>query len=128
MIRRPPRSTRTYTLFPYTTLFRSPGGRPRQRRSRARNVIEHARQRIAADDLETLDSVGRGLHPSQQGERVDRARAPRPADRARGDRGREPKRTEERRVGRECVSICRSMWAPSQLKHTNKQIREENKQ
>src|SRR3546814_4429876 len=25
MIRRPPRSTRTHTLFPYTTLFRSPG-------------------------------------------------------------------------------------------------------
>src|SRR3546814_10964302 len=25
MIRRPPRSTRTYTLFPYTTLFRSVG-------------------------------------------------------------------------------------------------------
>src|SRR3546814_2192959 len=28
MIRRPPRSTRTDTLFPYTTLFRSNGGRP----------------------------------------------------------------------------------------------------
>src|SRR3546814_3077794 len=27
MIRRPPRSTRTDTLFPYTTLFRSPRGR-----------------------------------------------------------------------------------------------------
>src|SRR3546814_12630745 len=26
MIRRPPRSTRTDTLFPYTTLFRSEGG------------------------------------------------------------------------------------------------------
>src|SRR3546814_5779737 len=26
MIRRPPRSTRTDTLFPYTTLFRSQGG------------------------------------------------------------------------------------------------------
>src|SRR3546814_17046076 len=26
MIRRPPRSTRTDTLCPYTTLFRSPGG------------------------------------------------------------------------------------------------------
>src|SRR3546814_1044745 len=26
MIRRPPRSTRTYTRFPYTTLFRSGGG------------------------------------------------------------------------------------------------------
>src|SRR3546814_3891695 len=29
MIRRPPRSTRTDTLFPYTTLFRSEGGRTR---------------------------------------------------------------------------------------------------
>src|SRR3546814_19687463 len=31
MIRRPPRSTRTDTLFPYTTLFRSPRGRRRRR-------------------------------------------------------------------------------------------------
>src|SRR3546814_5303939 len=29
MIRRPPRSTRTDTLFPYTTLFRSPVARQR---------------------------------------------------------------------------------------------------
>src|SRR3546814_5854037 len=28
MIRRPPRSTRADTLFPYTTLFRSPGAAP----------------------------------------------------------------------------------------------------
>src|SRR3546814_6090625 len=28
MLRRPPRSTRTDTLFPYTTLFRSPTARP----------------------------------------------------------------------------------------------------
>src|SRR3546814_5893230 len=32
MIRRPPRSTRTDTLFPYTTLFRSPDTRARRRR------------------------------------------------------------------------------------------------
>src|SRR3546814_12821629 len=32
MIRRPPRSTRTDTLFPYTTLFRSGGFGERQRR------------------------------------------------------------------------------------------------
>src|SRR3546814_3381274 len=32
MIRRPPRSTRTDTLFPYTTLFRSPAFHLRQRR------------------------------------------------------------------------------------------------
>src|SRR3546814_18042909 len=31
MIRRPPRSTRTYTLFPYTTLFRSTGAHGRRR-------------------------------------------------------------------------------------------------
>src|SRR3546814_6358474 len=30
MIRRPPRSTRTDTLFPYTTLFRSQGARRRR--------------------------------------------------------------------------------------------------
>src|SRR3546814_17798345 len=35
MIRRPPRSTRTDTLFPYTTLFRSQGSR---RWGRARSV------------------------------------------------------------------------------------------
>src|SRR3546814_1172897 len=31
MIRRPPRSTRTDTLFPYTTLFRSMGNKFRKR-------------------------------------------------------------------------------------------------
>src|SRR3546814_9328967 len=34
MIRRPPRSTRTDTLFPYTTLFRSEGGAKRRVRVR----------------------------------------------------------------------------------------------
>src|SRR3546814_1513765 len=53
MIRRPPRSTRTDTLFPYTTLFRSRIGRPRQRgealqqrigiAQRLRHLIEHRR-------------------------------------------------------------------------------------
>src|SRR3546814_5531535 len=33
MIRRPPRSTRTDTLFPYTTLFRSPALHPSGRRN-----------------------------------------------------------------------------------------------
>src|SRR3546814_1639098 len=36
MIRRPPRSTRTDTLFPYTTLFRSGEGARRQGRRGAR--------------------------------------------------------------------------------------------
>src|SRR3546814_13148836 len=36
MIRRPPRSTRTDTLFPYTTLFRSPRTRRDRERRRSR--------------------------------------------------------------------------------------------
>src|SRR3546814_339653 len=36
MRRRPPRSTRTYTLFPYTTLFRSSGDRGAQEAGRGR--------------------------------------------------------------------------------------------
>src|SRR3546814_10560667 len=42
MIRRPPRSTRTDTLFPYTTLFRSGAGvrrHPRQRRPPVRTGL-----------------------------------------------------------------------------------------
>src|SRR6187551_4035117 len=47
MIRPPPRSTQRTTLFPYTTLFRSPGGtapppaRGRPCRCRARRSEEH---------------------------------------------------------------------------------------
>src|SRR3546814_1097604 len=54
MIRRPPRSTRTDTLFPYTTLFRSPRpgwrrcrggpGSPRQRSWRSRRRQRGARR------------------------------------------------------------------------------------
>src|SRR3546814_6537491 len=39
MIRRPPRSTRTDTLFPYTTLFRSPGFSPGENRMRSPIVL-----------------------------------------------------------------------------------------
>src|SRR3546814_14372178 len=53
MIRRPPRSTRTDTLFPYTTLFRSPGAYPGvgaeergQSESIARNLIEMAELKV----------------------------------------------------------------------------------
>src|SRR3546814_3535608 len=47
MIRRPPRSTRTDTLFPYTTLFRSSGGtegrRPVHRQCAGRGRAQCAR-------------------------------------------------------------------------------------
>src|SRR3546814_6327053 len=57
MIRRPPRSTRTDTLFPYTTLFRSPrsarSGRTvrehggRNRHGRARSLAQEQTGRLA---------------------------------------------------------------------------------
>src|SRR3546814_2908470 len=41
MIRRPPRSTRTDTLFPYTTLFRSP----------EQDVVDRDHRRLDGGDL-----------------------------------------------------------------------------
>src|SRR3546814_9159176 len=51
MIRRPPRSTRTYTLLPYTTLFRS--------------VLDRADDVVAAMDDDVGD-VGDLAHVAQQ--------------------------------------------------------------
>src|SRR3546814_15590319 len=48
MIRRPPRSTRTDTLFPYTTLFRSPLHRARQARSFPEGLAILVRDRDAS--------------------------------------------------------------------------------
>src|SRR3546814_8709923 len=42
MIRRPPRSTRTDTLFPYTTLFRSDAKRFRRRKRSMSRTPKHA--------------------------------------------------------------------------------------
>src|SRR3546814_1616080 len=44
MIRRPPRSTRTDTLFPYTTLFRSPAW-PRRNIPRPFKTVENRKGR-----------------------------------------------------------------------------------
>src|SRR3546814_5417755 len=52
MIRRPPRSTRTDTLFPYTTLFRSGEGHP----------VDQPRQRsFDPAALDEADDIERGL-------------------------------------------------------------------
>src|SRR3546814_20249344 len=97
MIRRPPRSTRTDTLFPYTTLFRS-----------ARRIGQVG----AAEDIDQQPR-----HHADSG----RAEAPVPAiefaQRAADERRQQSAdvdadRSEERRVGKECVSPCRSRWWP----------------
>src|SRR3546814_15135072 len=51
MIRRPPRSTRTDTLFPYTTLFRSAHARVERTR---RDIAHHDLER---DDLHLADQL-----------------------------------------------------------------------
>src|SRR3546814_2282150 len=48
MIRRPPRSTRTDTLFPYTTLFRSPARRDAGRGGCRRRCRHPARASVPA--------------------------------------------------------------------------------
>src|SRR3546814_17123307 len=65
MIRRPPRSTRTDTLFPYTTLFRSdivewrspPGSWLREREIAARFGVSHAPVREAFRHLARIGLV-----------------------------------------------------------------------
>src|SRR3546814_16261505 len=68
MIRRPPRSTRTDTLFPYTTLFRSrpcpadngvcalskPGPSPERRLAQAVNALRHGRSEEHTSELQSL--------------------------------------------------------------------------
>src|SRR3546814_4077497 len=66
MIRRPPRSTRTDTLFPYTTLFRSRWGDLRQvRRLRsARSQHRRAMHALAVDEHQRL--IGRQATQSRR--------------------------------------------------------------
>src|SRR3546814_15738476 len=107
MIRRPPRSTRTYTLFPYTTLFRShpfevfpASERLGQRRLRRRALRLHLLEDRAFLELEA--------DPQRHAEQDDRNQE--------GDApalvGERHLRSEERRVGKECLSTCKSRGSP----------------
>src|SRR3546814_15404295 len=118
MIRRPPRSTRTDTLFPYTTLFRSVGGGGD--RVEVRVVVAGLGvQGHEQGDGEGALVVGQGdAHVASA--RPDVQRVGLDAEAAVAGRRdfellvamAEPLRSEERRVGKECVSTCRSRWAP----------------
>src|SRR3546814_15520903 len=103
MIRRPPRSTRTDTLFPYTTLFRSVAADAGDAGARACRVQADALRRESAglrgcgDEAEAVS----GRHPRRPPALL-RGRAHRRAE----------ERSEERRVGKECVSTCSTRWSP----------------
>src|SRR3546814_21011692 len=98
MIRRPPRSTRTDTLFPYTTLFRSPIWSPTS--NQIAFIVTRggvARQWLVnSDGSDPRDFVGGVMaNWSPDGKWLYYALR---------------RRSEERRVGKECVSTCRSSW------------------
>src|SRR3546814_9501801 len=74
MIRRPPRSTRTDTLFPYTTLFRSPGYRAddaasaRRARRNGRGAARGDRSVVAA--VAAADAGKRTMSGAEQAVRA----------------------------------------------------------
>src|SRR3546814_19273537 len=108
MILRPPRSTRTDTLFPYTTLFRSqqlapgPPGAVIGHRRGDQVLVHGERQRCR-----------RAVPGETAQEGADLAVAGATTAEVRRDLRREYLgRPEERRVGTEGVSKCRYGWAP----------------
>src|SRR3546814_3277222 len=125
MIRRPPRSTPTYTPLPYTTLFRSAehlGGGPRQdpavdgrRRPRARRPpARHAGPGARADDVvDAADRRVAGLRRRDEGTAGDAGDA---ALQLRYPGGTGP-RSEEHTS--ELQSLMRNPYAVFCLKQTN---------
>src|SRR3546814_10457237 len=108
MIRRPPRSTRTDTLFPYTTLFRSSGLEPgtRRRTGGARRLFRGERRlRAAPADLRLARAVA-----DQPADRV----AARAARRLHPRIGKIPDRSEEHTS--ELQSLMRISYAVFCLK------------
>src|SRR3546814_11923246 len=112
MIRRPPRSTRTDTLFPYTTLFRS---LVQENLDATGTVLQGCKAGFAHDALEH-HAAGYFYLFADLGQRflvlfiVGIMQVGRQAVGA--EIVRVGHRSEERRVGKECVSTCRSRWSP----------------
>src|SRR3546814_16206993 len=118
MIWRPPGSTRTCTLFPYTTLFRSAGRGEQDHEQRGylqRQQIgaEHSGARAEQHESENQAAGGRVAIGEKAGaECGDRARPERQRTDARGRHPVVAVRSEERGVGKEWVSTGKSGWSP----------------
>src|SRR3546814_15008241 len=130
MIRRPPRSTRTYTLFPYTTLFRSVGVELDDRPARLHEgpvqllqelgrlaallgavclplllnldalAVQHLHE--AAEEVEDVEDRRRIEFRTLEAHAPHRLGDHGPPDAAVGRGGQQAFRSEERRVGEEC--------------------------
>src|SRR3546814_16043823 len=132
MIRRPPRSTRTDTLFPYTTLFRSRGWRRSPRSLKAGSISRAGRKAdhgIAAflrekDAAKRLQNAGR-ISPAlgRGGEEASAHRRAGVAGRLAGwtaRRGQKGRRLQRFRLALPCClqiggascreRVCQSVW------------------
>src|SRR3546814_13333704 len=117
MIRPTPRSTLTYPLFPSTTLFRSV--HPLVELAPAGDRLELVGVQGIERDVHPLDAeAGQLLREAAElaavggeGELVQRA-----AVEVARERAEQLHRSEERRVGKECVSTCRYRWSPYHYK------------
>src|SRR3546814_16480329 len=99
MLRRPPRSTRTVPLFPYTTPFRSVDGL-QARRQEAWETGDFKKAASLDDELLDYKLAAK-----------ERAKSGKPSVEVPEFKANEEPlspRSEERRVGKECVSTCSS--------------------
>src|SRR3546814_17719056 len=128
MTRRPPRSTRTYTLFPYTTLFRSGDDRDQRhdrqileqqdrkgalaergaqpaRRLQHRQHLRGRRQRQRQPERDRRGERETGKEKHHPGQRQP---AQTPLQRAEPENNTPTPRPEKPTVGNEWVSTCKS--------------------
>src|SRR3546814_13344064 len=131
MIRRPPRSTRTDTLFPYTTLFRSTGfdqqGRSCTGQEGGAATLRRRPSTFPTQTMTDIEFINDWPQHLRRVSSVDPSNILAVAlfgSRARGDSSPDSdidllmitptrlRRSDERRVGNECVSTCRSRCSP----------------
>src|SRR3546814_13073950 len=120
MIRRPPRSTRTDSLFPYTTLFRSLAMLITSLGMTLVDVhLGHAPSTASAYLFLAVAGTGALMLGSatdalrRSSDRVAEQNVYLGAVNRRLDQlAHQLRGSEERRVGKECVSPCRSRWSP----------------
>src|SRR3546814_14679471 len=114
MIRRPPRSTRTDTLFPYTTLFRSGFVVPVLIGLLTMTIVFSFERYFViskASGSGNVDQFVTRIQGFLATGNIDSAIAE--CDKQKGSVANVIRsRSEERRVGKECVSTCRSRWSP----------------
>src|SRR3546814_14798702 len=121
MIRRPPRSTRTDTLFPYTTLFRSgPRARKTSTAGRRRRIgaglgRSQAKGKARARPFEAepgaTEAERRPTRAFSVGSRrIGQKRIIEPTPQWDRTTKEEDKRSEERREWKECARTCKHRW------------------